>query len=188
MEKVSKLKTRPEKRRAALKHDHRTEMEAPHAFRKNWPRKKARINRNRRRAADAAVQAIVKGADVDGLIVPRRLRGEHLNKKGVAPLGTVVARKKRSSRTDFLPLYIASRGDPAEHAEMFRRFLAALVQGRSRLAADRAKYLLWLLDAELPNNHQVLYKQVWLRRFFASAPRWEARVRNWCRQLQERAS
>jgi hypothetical protein len=107
---------------------------------------------------------------------------------GVAPLGAVVARKKRRSQTDFLPRYIAPFGDPAAHAEMFRSFLAALIQGRSRIAADRAKYLLWLLDAELPNNHQVRYKQVWLRRFFASAPRWEIRVRKWCQQLQERAS
>ncbi len=182
---MSRLKTRPEKRAAALKHDHRTEMEAPHAFRKNWPRKKARINRNRRRAADGAVKSVVRGGDADDLVVPRRLRGEHLKKSGVATLGAFVATKKRRNRADFLPRYITPRGDPAEHAEMFRGFLAGLVQGRSLISADRAKYLLWLLDADLPNSHHVLYKQVWLLRFFAAEPRLEARVRDWCQQLEE---
>jgi hypothetical protein len=185
---MSKLKTSPEKRAAALKHDHRTEMEAPHAFRKNWPKKKARINRNRRRVADAATRGAVRGGEPDDLLVPRRLRGEHLKKMGVAPLGDVVATKKRRTRTDFLPRYIAPRGNPAEHAEAFHSFLSALLQGRSSVSAERAKYLLWLLDAELPNNHHVLHKQIWLRRFFAAEPRWEARVRTWCRQVQARAS
>jgi hypothetical protein len=94
----------------------------------------------------------------------------------------------RLSRTDFLPRYITPRGNPSEHAEMFRSFLAALVQGRSKIAADRAKFFIWLLDAELTNNHRMRYQQVWLRRFFASAPRWETRVRHWYRQLHERAS
>src|SRR5262249_51602227 len=158
---MSRLKTSPEKRAAALKRDHRTEMEAPHAFRKNWPKKKARINRNRRRVADAAVQAVLKGGEPDDLLVPRRLRGEHLHKMGVAPLREVIAAKDGRKRTDFLPRYIVPRGDPTKYAEMFRGYLAALVQGRSRVSADRAKYFLWLLDSELPNNHHVRFKQVW---------------------------
>jgi hypothetical protein len=185
---MSRLKTSPEKRAAALKRDHRTAMEAPHAFRKNWPKKKTRINRNRRRVADGAVQAIVKGGDPDELLVPRRLRGEHLRKVGVAPLAEVVAAKERRTRTEFLPRYIRPRGDPAKYAEMFRGFLRALIQGRSRVSASRAKHLLWLLDADLPNNHGVLYEQVWLRRFFAAEPRWEARVRKWFQRVEERAS
>jgi hypothetical protein len=174
------LKTAPEKRQAALKRDHRTDMEAPHAFRRNWPRKKARVNRNRRRAAEAVLHGVLKGADTDGLVVPKRLRGEHLGKVGVASLGAVVARKAGRARNDFLPRYIAPRGNPAAHAESFRSFLNALVQGRSRLASERAAYLMWLLDTELPNNHPVRYEQVWLRRFFSAEPRWETRVRRWC--------
>jgi hypothetical protein len=185
---MSRLRTRPEKRDAELKRDHRTAMEAPHAFRKNWPRKKARINRNRRRTADAAVQAVLRGADAEAVVVPRRLRGEHLHKMGVSPLADVVAGKSQSVRADFLPRYIAPRRDPAEHADRFRGFLAALVQGRTQVAADRAKYLLWLLDMELPNHHALLYKQIWLRRFFAAEPHWETRVRRWCQQVQARCS
>ncbi len=89
---MSKTKTAPEKKRAAYDHDHRTYMEAPHAFRKNWPKKKARLNRGRRRTADQAIQAIIKGADPDAVVVPHRKRGEHLSKSGVVRLGEFVAR------------------------------------------------------------------------------------------------
>jgi hypothetical protein len=177
---VSKLKTSPEKRVAALKRDHRTEMDADHAFRKNWPRKKARVNRKRRRAARATVYAVSKGADAEALVVPRRLPGEHLRKMGVRTLGAFVAEKQRRTRTAFLPRYVGLRRGFAGHARSFRTFLAALVQGRSAIATERAKHLLWLLDEELPNNHWRLSEQTWLRRFFAVEPRWEARVRSWC--------
>jgi hypothetical protein len=163
-------------------------MEAPHAFRKNWPMKKARVNRNRRRASDSALRGVLQGADPEALVVPRRLRGEHLHKSGVAPLGTVVAGKLKRASSDFLPNYIWPRRNPAGHAVEFRAFLAALVQGRSRLARERAKYLEWLLNSDLPNNHAVRYQQMWLRRFFSAEPRWEARVRRWCRRAQEPAS
>ncbi len=42
---MSKIRTPVEKKRAAYARDHRTAMEAPHAFRKNWRKKKAGINR-----------------------------------------------------------------------------------------------------------------------------------------------
>ena len=181
---MSRLKTPPEKRAAARQRDHRTEMEAPHAFRKNWPKKKARINRNRRRAASAAVRSVVLGAEPDGLLVPRRLRGEHIRKMGVGSLESAVAAKQRRTRTGFLPRYIRPRADPGRHATAFRGFLASLVEGRTGVSLDRARHFRWLLDAKLPNNHQVLYQQIWLRRFFAGEPQWEARVRTWCRQLE----
>jgi hypothetical protein len=185
---VSRLKTAPEKRTAALKRDHRTAMEAPHAFRKNWPKKKARVNRGRRRVGEAVLHTVLKGADPEALVVPRRRRGEHLHKDGVAPLGVVLARKAQRVRTDFLPSYIWPRGDPAQHAEAFAAFLAALTRGRSPVSGERAAFLAWLLDAELRNNHPARYKQVWLRRFFLAEPAWEVRVRRWCRQAKERSS
>jgi hypothetical protein len=179
---VSKLKTAPEKRTAELKHDHRTQMEVPHAFRKNWPKKKARINRDRRRAADAALQSVIKGADADSIVLPRRLLGEHLNKMGVQPLAVVVAKKRERLAAEFLPRYIEPRGDPGEHAERFTRFLEALVASRSGTARARAAHLLWLLDAPLPNNHGARYEQVWLKRFFRVHRALETRVREWCRE------
>jgi hypothetical protein len=182
---MSRLKSAPEKRHAALARDHRTAMEAPHAFRKNWPKKKARVNRKRRRAADAAVRSVLEGADPEALVVPRRRPGEHLHKSGVASLGRVVARKVKRTGSDFLPSYVRPRRDPALHAPEFRAFLAAMIRGRSRVARERAAHFQWLLDARLPNNHAVRYQQAWLRRFFAAERQWEARVRRWCQGAQE---
>jgi hypothetical protein len=95
---MSKIKAPPDKKRLAYDRDSRTEMEAPHAFRKNWPKKKAGISRTRRRVADRTVRAVVKGADADQLLVPKRLRVEHLHKTGVGPLRTSVARQNERRR------------------------------------------------------------------------------------------
>ena len=43
--------------------DHRTHMENPHAFRKNWPKKKARVNRRDR----VKVRSLLARADADEL-------------------------------------------------------------------------------------------------------------------------
>ena len=102
---MSRFKTPPEKKRAAYDHDHRTAMEAPHAFRKNWPRKKARINRGRRRAANRVVESVVKGADAEAVVVPKRRRGEHIHKSGVGSLKEAVGYKLKRLRNEFLPHY-----------------------------------------------------------------------------------
>jgi hypothetical protein len=181
---VSRIKAPPEKKRASYTRDHRTRMEAPHAFRKNWPKKKARINRSRRRVADRAVQEVLKGADVDRLVVPKRTRGEHLRKDGVAPLKDFVTLRQERRRTSFLPGYVGGRYDSKAHGAEFARFLSSLVRGRSPLASERAAHLAWLLYASLPNNSGVLYRRRWLAGFFEDWPQWEARVQRWIDELK----
>ena len=172
---MSKLRTAPEKKRAAYKLDHRTEME-----------KKARINRSRRRVGDRAAQSVLRGGDPEAVLVPKRVRGEHMYKVGVGTLGEAVSGKQDRRRTDFLPRYLGWRYDAGKHAEPFARFLAALVRSRSALAASRAVYLSWLLDARLPNNSPIRYKRTWLEQFFRSSPEWEVRLRAWIRQVEGR--
>jgi hypothetical protein len=181
---LSKLKNPADKKRAAYDLDHRTAMEAPHAFRKNWRKKKARINRVRRRAADRVVKGVLNGADVETVVVPTRVRGEHLHKMGVTSLRRAVARRDVHRRTGFLPRYLGDRYDAELHLPPFRRFLAALVRGRSALAAQRAEYLSILLDAPLRNHSPVQYERTWLRRFFRDDPEWERRVRLWITRLR----
>lgn len=50
-----KPKSPPEKKELALKKDHFIIAEYPHAFRKNWPRKKARTNRDYRRKTEEII-------------------------------------------------------------------------------------------------------------------------------------
>jgi hypothetical protein len=179
---VSRIKAPPDKKRAAYDHDHRTDMEAPHAFRKNWPKKKARLSRKHRRVADARVQAVLRGHDSEQLLIPPRPRG-WLRKMGVGPLRQAVADRETRRRTWFLPRYVLQRYNADQHAAPFKSFLAALVAGTTQLSAQRAAHLAYLLDAELPNNSIDLGQQRWLRSFFSASPRWEARVRKWINEL-----
>ena len=179
---MSKIKAPPDKKRAEYDRDHRTEMEAPHAFRKNWPRKKPRLSRKHRRTADARVHAVLKGHDSEQLLIPPRPRG-WLRKMGVGPLRQAVRYREVRRRTWFLPRYILRRYDAAQYAVPFKAFLAGLVRGKTELSASRAGHLSYLLDASLPNNSPDLSQQRWLRSFFSTAPRWEARVRKWISEV-----
>jgi hypothetical protein len=181
---LSKLKNPADKKRAAYDRDHRTAMEAPHAFRKNWRKKKARINRVRRRAADRVVNGVLKGDDTERAVVPTRVRGEHLHKDGVSSLREAVANRDDRRRTSFLPTYVGYHYHAESDPKQFRRFLAALIRGRSALAAQRAEHLSMLLDARLPNNSPVKSDRKWLRRFFQDNPEWERRVRLWITRLR----
>jgi hypothetical protein len=175
---VSKIKAPPEKKRAEYDRDHRTAMEAPHAFRKNWPRKKARLTRVHRRTAEARVHAVLRGHDADELLIPPRPRG-WLRKMGVGSLRKVVAYREKRRRASFLPRYVLIRYDATQHAGPFKRFLSELMSGRTQLAAQRAAHVKYLLDARLPSNSPHIAYQRWLRSFFSTTPQWEARVRTW---------
>lgn len=176
---MSKLKAPPDKKKASYDRDHRVAMDAPHAFRKGWPKKKAHVNRIRRRAADRAVEAVLKGADPSAILVPKRVRGEHLQKFGVGRLGEFVANREERRRNEFFPTYVGTKYVSKEHREAFRAFLAVLVRGRSALARQRASLLASLLDTSLPTYSSQRSKQRWLRSFFAEEIQWESRVRDW---------
>lgn len=71
--------------------DHRTDMENPHAFRKNWPKKKARANRRDR----VAVRSLVASADAEDLTgarVKSVVGGHDIWKSGVMTLRDWVRR------------------------------------------------------------------------------------------------
>jgi len=63
----------------------RTRMENPHAFRKNWPRKKARANRAGRAAARKAF-ARVDVEEMTDQLLRRMLNRRTILKSGVMPL------------------------------------------------------------------------------------------------------
>ena len=179
---MSRLKSPPEKKRAEYDRDHRTAMDAPHAFRKNWPKKKARRARVYRRVADSKVQAVLKGRDSEELVIPSRVRGSRLRKTGVGSLREAVAWRETRRQTWFLPRYVLRRYEATKHSVVFKRFLSTLVNGRTELSAQRAAHLSHLLDARLTNNSLDLSTQKWLRTFFSTAPQWEARVRTWIKE------
>lgn len=88
---MSSVKGPQQKKINAYQRDHRTVMEYPHAFRKNWPKKKARIiRRERRKLTDA-----VKSGDTDlspAKLKTMKIRGQ-LRKSYVLTLGMKVNRQ-----------------------------------------------------------------------------------------------
>jgi hypothetical protein len=73
------------KKRDEYEKTFRTRMENPHAFRKNWPKKKARANRSER----AAVRSLVSSMEPEELTSEFLKRAVHRNtihKSDVMPL------------------------------------------------------------------------------------------------------
>jgi hypothetical protein len=70
---MSKVKSAPEKKRLAYAHDHVTPAEYPHAFRKKWPRKKAKAERSARHKVRQLLDATGDDAIV-GVIRRKRVR------------------------------------------------------------------------------------------------------------------
>jgi hypothetical protein len=68
----------------------RTPLEAPHATRKSWPKKKARVNRKTRLAARIAVAQAQKADQLDDVTAEatrnRLRRGREIRKMGVMTL------------------------------------------------------------------------------------------------------
>ena len=79
------------KKQDAYEKDHRTDMENPHAFRKNWPKKKARANRRDR----VTVRSLLATAGADELTsahVRAVVGGRDLHKTGTLTLRDWVRR------------------------------------------------------------------------------------------------
>jgi hypothetical protein len=72
--------------------DHRTFMEHPHAFRKNWPKKKARINRKERHLLQSLV---AKGDEISSAQMRSLTRPKSIYKCGVETLREAIAIRTR---------------------------------------------------------------------------------------------
>src|SRR5260221_8207391 len=85
---MSKIKSPPEKKRLAYGRDHVSPAEYPHAFRKTWPRKRAKTQR----AARCKVQEVLDATSDDKIAaaVPRK----RVRKWGRISLRESVAIKK----------------------------------------------------------------------------------------------
>jgi hypothetical protein len=176
---MSRVKAPPAKKRMSYERDHRTAMDAPHAFRKSRPRKKARVSREHRRLAESVVESVLRGADPDDLIVPKQISGWALLKVGVETLGEKVAGAQERKTTRFLPSYTRGTYVRERHAASFKRFLGNLLRATTPLAMQRSAYLARLLNDDLPNNAPDLTEARWIRAFLADQPAWHERVRAW---------
>src|SRR5262245_34213746 len=129
-------------------------MDAPHAFRKGWPRKKRRLGRVHRRQSDLEVAAVLRAGDPEEvLVLEQPVRGK-LEKSGVRSLGKAVQEKRTRQVEGILPhlaQYWGDEYDPQTHRVPFARFLDGLFEGRKGMSVHHAEYLHRLLDA--PHLH-----------------------------------
>lgn len=65
LENAGRRKSPQQKKQEEYDKDMRPRIEAPHAFRQNWPKKKARINRLKRRRIQAIVRTTMVKGDMD---------------------------------------------------------------------------------------------------------------------------
>jgi hypothetical protein len=83
---LTRRKTPQEKKEEEYKYEIRPWCEAPHAFRKNWPRKKARVNRAERRDVKQTIGQDLSSGNEDDLTlkklktihVPSAIRKTHI--------------------------------------------------------------------------------------------------------------
>jgi hypothetical protein len=95
---MAQLKSPRLKKQDSYEKDHRTEMENPHAFRKNWPKKKARENR-RDRVALRSVLAEVDVSEVTAKGIKHLRDKSPIRKSFVTNLKVSIEKKQaRSSR------------------------------------------------------------------------------------------
>ena len=80
------------KKRDEYEKTFRTGMENPHAFRKNWPKKKARANRSER-AATRSLIASAQPEDLTGEQIKHLVHRHTIQKSGVMPLKKFLAHR-----------------------------------------------------------------------------------------------
>jgi hypothetical protein len=177
---MSRVKNPQQKKRNELRSDHRTAMEAPHAFRKGWPKKKALANRRHRRRLQAQLHGIESGSDPDGFSAEPHLRS--LVKSGTTSLSEAV-RNGITARVTWTGAQYTLKPYSRAAAEKFRQCVASLVRGRRGRSRDYARWLLSLIDEQQVPTSTLWYQQRWVHRFLADYPEVGGSIREWARGL-----
>jgi hypothetical protein len=178
-ETVSKCRAPQEKKRLAYERDHYVSAgESRHAFRKNWPKKKARLNRKHRHRVTRLLDQLEKLGDFEAILGAKDLTAEQirkhhrhqkLSKAGVRSLAEYVKRN-RQSREDGI-------GRDKAKKENLRLHYSKLIHELEREpSSPRSKEFL-----------MELARGGWdLRRFLLLSPEWKPRVIRLIAELKRR--
>ena len=168
--------------------------EYPHAFRRNWPRKKARVNREYRRKADELLSKIsiepavtVEEQIDDGGLTRNRFRKSVLKKRvrkwGVATLKERVDSRLETRASQIGRQYFKDAYCREKHLVGFIRFLQSNVITSSKLALSYASFFDEVLDT---SHRRYITQYRWLQCFFKDAPGWERTLRRWLATVEQR--
>ncbi|MBL8045312.1 MAG: hypothetical protein JNL09_02165 [Anaerolineales bacterium] len=183
---MKKRRTPQEKKQLSLSKDHVVLAEYPHAFRKSWPKKKARANQVYRHKIR---QALSTQYDVDRIDLAesavKAIVRKPIQKWDVVSLGERVNNKLEVRRSRLGWNFFRQPYSSVADRERFVAFLSALIVGRSaesfRLARVVAEWL-------APPHHDISWhkleeKQRWLTAFFKDEPTWEKRLHKWIAEM-----
>jgi hypothetical protein len=165
---MSKERSPQDKKELAKEKDHFSPSEYPHAFRRQWPQKKARVERAFRHKAKQTLQEITAYNEEDA---PQFTKREGLKKWGTITLaerieGTLYKRTQHIAWNYFkMPWTYQS----SVHRERFKAFLISVMQGRSETSVKIAHFFEELLQIH----------QAWFQAFFQEEPTMEHSLRAW---------
>jgi hypothetical protein len=191
---VKRQRTPSEKKALSYKKDYITIAEYPHAFRRNWPRKKARLQRAERRKVRQLLRQVTpeQQAEERDYTPLKPVRRRRIKKWGVTALGTRV-RERLQARVNWTAWnFFKSPYNSKRHREKFVKFLETLIEGRT----EKSQALAHLFDDIMapPRPHPPFGKiyadrrREWLQAFFKDEPAWEGRLRTWIQDIDQERS
>lgn len=172
-----------EKKRLAFAKDHVVLWEWDKAGRKNWPRKKARVNRETRRVDRQNI--ILATRQIEDAIGPQE-RKELVNWKQVMSLGERVRAKlalRRELEGRRLKRFWKRPYAPRIHRAPFVHLIQRMMREKTHESSRFAMFIEWHLafgpHIEPCFSRGVLRQSRWIHAFIADAPEWKIRLRRW---------
>jgi hypothetical protein len=170
-----------------------------HGYVKSYPKIKARLNRKSRRQAETVLkvagiesaESAAEAADAQALTRARLLRpvprvGGFNFKPHRYTLKEWVGQKLERRALSSGHRYFAEPYDSGKHRKKFAAHLRTIMLGRSPRSAEAASFYRELLSPTTPDTGRRYGRQMaWLRQFFADAPRYEQRFRDWLEGLEQ---
>jgi len=178
----------PEKKDRAYREDHVVTSEYPHAFRRQWPRKKARSHRAYRRRVNQLLGRLPETHnDEDDRredSTAESVRRTIARKDGVITLREYVIRThERRVRTTAWNFF-KTPYDASTHRPRFAAFLSEITKGDTPYLREVATFFGDMLDGvavgysgrPLPPSPRHVD---WVKAFLRDEPDWEPRLRAW---------
>jgi hypothetical protein len=204
---VKRRRTPTEKKALSYKKDHAISAEYPHAFRRQWPRKKARVQRKERRQVNQSLTQVTQSYQEeqgDDILLKPIQRNFVESWGDPVPLGIWVKDRqfRRIYRTawNFFKVPYTSN----LHRDSFKAFLQIVTKGRTIYSGRLAQLFSELLSSSAKQGRSEFdgiysyqdkiskqeyqskthWKSDWLRAFLKDEPEWEERLRAWIAEFE----
>lgn len=189
---MSKIKNPLEKKQVSLIKDRYVPAEYPHAFRRQWPRKKKIATRQMRHTLNQLTHQAIAGGDLeagearfDKGFFNRR---QKLSKPEIPNLVEYIERRLAFRFVRHAWNYFKKPYNPVTHREGFKRVIETLINGKTPVSAKQATWVRYWLMAEQVETTRILHPKYfswrsgrarWLAAFFADEPAYRKLLQDW---------